>query len=441
MNAPLPVRPARARAETLKKKKKEAREASARRRVEAEAAVAAALRRGRLSFAERLGAAVESAKFDGDLDAWDAVGFTVRRHDTAKRARIVGFVAAVEAISPGLCLVPYGRHRVLGQAVVNMAVIADRLLRPVTSWQPRSRSQVRRWDELVAHVCCAYPQPPVLESAFLQPNLSDELRAVAPFIGLGGSWREAGLPTPITRAVAHRLSTSKERWGSLTIAVRQAQAVVAGVGPAHRRALLRCRPSWCFDAAKEELWLSVLGWLGRNPGVTADDVHAIFVALDDVDAAFSLRGRTATSLCSWARDRLRQVQLREKGRVDVGPLPRCSIDGGRYVLTREVDRLARVFSLEQIVDGAALVDEGLAMRHCVGTYADEAKAGGTAIFSMRVARFGEAPRRALTIEVDTTQNTIEQVRGKTNRSADADERTIVACWARERHLKIDEHAM
>ena len=77
----------------------------------------------------------------------------------------------------------------------------------------------------------------------------------------------------------------------------------------------------------------------------------------------------------------------------------------------------------------------------MGTYADQAKkVEFAAIFSLKVAQYGDAPRRALTIEVYSKLRRVEQVRGKAERSLDADERAVIEAWMRERGLTADAYA-
>jgi hypothetical protein len=441
MNAPAQVRPARVRAEAQKKKKKDLREQALRRRDEVRAACAAALSRARTPFVDRLARMLESHEgaFANDLAPWVVMRNFIDQLAEAKRPAARAFVVAVEARCPGLCLVPLARD-VLGRAVVNLARIADRLLRPVTSWEPRSRSRCRQWDELVAHTCAAFPQPVLLEAPFLQRFLPDDLRAVAPYVGLGGSWRTAGLPTTITKATAHLLSTSKGRFFSLTRAVRLAQAGSVDVSGVHRQALMAALPAWHFSEERDGLWLELFAWLARHPDLDPKAIPDVVGAVGSVDLPFSTRGRTTTSMVAWAKEELRQQKLRDEGRLNVGPLPPSGVDGGAYVLLKETDVCARRFEIVPIADGKALVDEGLAMKHCVGTYADAAKDGTTALFSVRVQRFAGAPRRLLTVEVGLKTRSVEQVRAKCNRSADDDEQAIVRCWAAERGLSVDQHA-
>ena len=439
------VRPARARAEAQKSKKKEARLSRAAKKLAEQAAVSQALRgRTRENFLARLKTALVSGKgFYRDLVAWHRVHHALLFVPLAERARVVDFVLAVEARAPGLCVlaIDEGRHDVVGRGVVNLGAVESKLHRSVTTFAPRARSLAAQWRELVAHTCFLFPSPPLLEACFFERGLTNELRALAAFIGGGGSWRKAPLTTTITRATAHLLSTSKVPAQRLSSAVRDAQAASVGVSPAHR-AVLEANAAWHFDAARDELWLSLFAFLARHPEMANDDVKVVAEGVSSVDVSFSLRGRTPVSLVRELRVRLKNDELRRKGRTDVGALASCDVEGGVYALNREAaDVCGRVFIVERIKDGLALVEEGIAMRHCVGTYADRAKEGSAAIFSLKVAQFGDAPRRALTIEVDPKRRRIEQVRGKANRAVDDDERAVILAWMRERGLTADPHAL
>lgn len=436
MNIPIGL-PARVRAEAQKKKKKEARLARAAEKIAVSAAVAVALR-GRGRFLQRLAdALVTRTGFTHDLSAWIPVNTALWSMTASAdaHAKTCAFLLAVEERAPGLCLLPVGND-VLGRALAHMAGVAGQLVRPIGTFAPRSRSLRGQWDELVAHTCFAFPSPPLLESCFLERGVDSHWRSLAPCIGNGGSWRKVALPTSLSRAAAHHLSSSKQRFATITAAVRDAQAAALGVTAAHLAGLAGFAGASFTTPERDALWLEFFSWLTRNVAVDAVELADIGCALIDVELPFSLHGRTHSSLLRFARDELKNRRLRAEGRLSVGALAPSGIEGGRYVLKRETDG-ARLFVIEAIEDGAALVEEGIAMRHCVGTYGQNAKAGGTAIFSLRVSQFGGAARRALTIEVDPKQRCIAQVRGKANRLLDDDERAVLLAWMAERELTAE----
>jgi PcfJ-like protein len=94
------------------------------------------------------------------------------------------------------------------------------------------------------------------------------------------------------------------------------------------------------------------------------------------------------------------------------------------------------WSFEELTSAEQLREEGLAMRHCVATYAQQCVQGTTVIVS--ATRDG---RRVLTIQVDMLRGAIAQVKGTANRSATLDETAAVDRWYRrwrdERRLPRD----
>lgn len=440
---------ARRAAEAVKERKKAARQQKKAQAAQLSTTVEQAFARARVPFSSRLRDALAPAVTKGEALAasfahfWPVVGALRALHTTAPGdvEAALDFVVDVEARCPGLLLVPLGPRRVLGCAVVALWTTRDVFVRPLSTFAPKPRGPVAQWDALVAHTCFAFPQPPLLEACFLDATLTVAQRRIAARVGAGASWRKVGAGATLTKAAAHLLSTSTERFTSLATAIRWAQARAAGVTPQQWHALRAAHPAWSLDNAREEVWLAFFDWLTRNPIAAADcDAVCDFVADRDVDFAF--KGRTAAALVARAKQAVHERTLRERGRLDVGALPKVDVDGGAYRLLREDGSLfAHRFEISQIVDGQDLVDEGIAMRHCVGTYAERAKAGEVALFAVRRTEPGDdRPRRLLTVEVDPRTRSVEQVRGKCNRDATADERAVIAAWAKERALVVDAYA-
>ncbi len=88
-----------------------------------------------------------------------------------------------------------------------------------------------------------------------------------------------------------------------------------------------------------------------------------------------------------------------------------------------VDENRSCWTFTELLSGAALFDDGQAMRHCVGGYGPRCQSGASAIVSIR--RDGE---RCLTVELAPETLRIVQVHGVCNRNASADERKIVDAW-------------
>lgn len=88
-----------------------------------------------------------------------------------------------------------------------------------------------------------------------------------------------------------------------------------------------------------------------------------------------------------------------------------------------VDENRACWTFAELLSGAALFDDGQAMRHCVGGYGPRCQSGASAIVS--ILRDGE---RCLTVEVAPRALRIAQVHGVCNLNPSADERKIVEAW-------------
>ena len=104
------------------------------------------------------------------------------------------------------------------------------------------------------------------------------------------------------------------------------------------------------------------------------------------------------------------------------------------------------WTIQELLDGKALYEEGRVMRHCVYTYVRDCLSGGTSIWSLRWIREGEEarPRRLLTIEVNNARRAVVQVRGHCNQTLGADRgnagmktaEAVLRRWAGEQRLSL-----
>ena len=81
------------------------------------------------------------------------------------------------------------------------------------------------------------------------------------------------------------------------------------------------------------------------------------------------------------------------------------------------------WSVVELSSTEQLVEEGQAMRHCVGGYDLYCKEGRSAIFSLK--RNGQ---RQATVEICPVTQAIRQVRGKCNREANTKEKNVIQRW-------------
>ena len=91
-----------------------------------------------------------------------------------------------------------------------------------------------------------------------------------------------------------------------------------------------------------------------------------------------------------------------------------------------------VWSITEKRSSLELVREGEAMQHCVGDieYANACYAGKSTIWSLGCDD-GTGRENLLTIEVDTQENNITEVRGYDNRLPNSNEISILKMWSLE----------
>ncbi len=437
---PAIVRPARAIAEARKQRQKIAREHDRQQRVVVDDACREALRRAALPRHEQLRAALgtvwNAERLCGVLRPFREAISGLQHSDTAAAyAAVVDVVCAVEAHAPGLLLVEVGEHGRLGRAIVRLAGYADRFVRPLSTWQPPRRQPDRVWRSLVQHTVQRFAMPAAWNVAFIDDVCDDAIVDAVVAVGNGHSWRTVPLPTFVSRAVAHALGTVDVVSASATSLIRDAQARALGLSPAHRGVV--CSHEGLDDFLHDEDGVeAVFAFLARHPQIAADDVKLVCEAIAGCEGSLpSMKGRTDRSLIALCIEMIGDAKQRAAGRLDVGAFLPSTIAGGDYVLRDDKSYEQPTFLIAPIGNGSELVEEGIAMRHCVGTYAERARRGEVIIFGVGVAVGGSPAKRALTIEVRPATRSIIQVRGKGNRQPSDIERGIVRCWAQEQGLQ------
>lgn len=146
--------------------------------------------------------------------------------------------------------------------------------------------------------------------------------------------------------------------------------------------------------------------------------------------AFSWKGRSPASLLRGARAYQRALPqpVGRFGAAHVaGKAPTWS---GHNWDWQQVEQGGAVWSVRELTSMHELAEEGVAMDHCVASYAAECASGRTAIFSCRLNG-----QRILTLEVDPCSLRIRQARGARNRPPSAAELRLVDLWRLERIVR------
>jgi hypothetical protein len=93
------------------------------------------------------------------------------------------------------------------------------------------------------------------------------------------------------------------------------------------------------------------------------------------------------------------------------------------------------WTIVELLSSREVLEEGLAMRHCVANYIGHCAMGRTSIWSLkRVSDAGKALRK-LTLEVDLSGQ-IAQARGLSNRWPTIEEKEVLRRWAQAENLTV-----
>jgi len=202
-----------------------------------------------------------------------------------------------------------------------------------------------------------------------------------------------------------------------------------------------------------DFWVSVLRFFVHNPfldtlhyGPIIDYVHdqkferrEVFVGPGVVEQqapphpGFTMRGRTPESL-------LRQVgewhtQLGREQRFGPAQWKSSGIEGLSVIEGRDRSLNRRRWTITELLNRDALVDEGRTMRHCVATYARSCASGRSSVWSMQ-CESSEGRERVLTIEVRPSTRTVMEARGKFNAAPTPQAMRILNQWTAKAGLGI-----
>jgi len=337
------------------------------------------------------------------------------------------------------------------EALIHLARFGSAHIRPMGDWA----GSVSSWRPAVAslahYLICKYHVPAFLASSWYaaQDAFADTTRGWFVAHAGGASFRSLELPIAMTRKMEHIFLASFDHL-SIEHAMRRAELLALDVPAEFVQAILSSRLA--TDLSHGVFWRTVWFFLIANAGAIdpaqigpmIDFIQAIrhqrvmvetadgSVEMDPPQPAFSVKGRTAQSMLrliqnwhrslgvggpgiSWTPSTLRPMLLEE-------PSPDPSIPPKRW-------------QMMELTNSAQLQAEGVALHHCVASYAVQCRWGTSRIWSLRCGR-GEKVHHVLTIEIDPKRRAIVQVRGRANRGASGKPLRLLQDWAGRERLQL-----
>lgn len=396
----------------------------------------------RTSFGEaqkaRLDVSVRHAR--ATLASFHRTGFDRLLHVVHARSRLFGRAVLGAPRARDLSLVEFAPLR----GLVAMARRRQAWLAEPETWSPPSRAPFVIFASLAQHLFARWPMPAFMASAWY--GLFEEHRSWYESVGAGESWRRVGIPMPISRAMAHLLPRAPAS-SSIVGGLRWAQVTAMGGTPELARALVATRLGRTL--AHEDFWESVVRFFASHPeiapahvgeiiemiedrrhGTAAGFVDGAYGVLPPVEPDFAIAGRTLASLLALVDERNFGTRIRTRHSVSwrTSTLrPLALVD----------HRKQYAWSITELCSSDALLVEGRAMRHCIGTYVGRCRRGESSVWTMQL----ETPtqqRRVLTIEVDMRRRKINCARRRANARPSDAERAILAQWAEQEGIAMLE---
>jgi hypothetical protein len=337
------------------------------------------------------------------------------------------------------------------EALVNLSRFTGAHIRTMGKWSGMSTSWRSAVSSLAQHLVCKYPVPPFLAASWYATDDADGERTREWFVAhaRGASFRSLDLPIDMTRKMEHIFLASQNHLG-IEPAMRRAELLALGAADDLVQAVLATRVA--TDLRNGEFWRTVWMFLIANAraldmahiGPMIDFVHAIrhervavetpggIVLRDPPQPSFSMNGRTLQSM-----QRLMQEWHRGLGTLSGGltwapsPLQPMLMEEP----SRDPSAPPLVWQLMELTNGTQLRTEGVALHHCVASYADRCWRGASRIWSLRVRR-GEKLRHVLTIEVDVKRRAVVQARGWGNRAASGKPLRLLQEWTVRERLQL-----
>ena len=325
-------------------------------------------------------------------------------------------------------------------------------LRPVEDWQPRTHNTRRQFASLAHHLLAEHPVPIFMDSVWFLGTDATAIRRQRWFthIGRGKNLRTADIPLPLTKRMAHHFLLAPNHF-TVDQGLRWGQVLGLG-GTAHlAQAVISTRLGQQFE--NDDFWITVIRFFIDNPML--DLVHlgpiidylqnqrfekrdefvapGVFKRMPSPQPNLTMKGRSPEGL-------LRQVerwhwQLAHE-KVDLkSQWPGSGIMGFDCIEGKEGTPSLRRWTIRELLNSHALVAEGRAMRHCVGSYAQSCSRRVTSIWTLQMQNH-EGNHRILTVEVRLSDKVLCQARGKRNVLPDGKSRDILRRWAAKEGLRL-----
>lgn len=293
------------------------------------------------------------------------------------------------------------------EVLVALSRESDSWRRPATEWRPRTHNSERQLSSLARHLYALWEVPKFLDSAWREGGMRGlEWQGWFLHLGRGGSVRELDLPALYTKRMAHCFLQAPPDF-SIPDALRYGQVLALGGNERLARAIRETRLVRGFE--NEEFWLSVLRFFASNAFLEDGHVAPIIDYLQDQRFEerelhhpsgrierlppprpnLTMKGRCAQRLLREVEEWHGALAQPRGGRAERRFEP-SGLRPMRFAEGAKEDEPSREWVVRELLSTSQLVEEGRAMRHCVGLLRTT---GWKGLLPMdgRADRLGETP--------------------------------------------------
>jgi hypothetical protein len=368
--------------------------------------------------------------------------FEVAGNDTPAFQRLVLYVrqhTETLRILPVGGYVAWGPAQTFVDGLLSLSAHHRSWRRDVDTWEPTNGSAWLQFASLANHLFGDRPVPAFMTSAWFEGRSADARRHQKWFKHLSLGYGIRGVATPIQMTkLMERHFVQAPHQCSVNQAIRWSQVRGLGGDTALAKAIVATALGQQFE--HEEYWSLVIRFLIDNPDLGIANIGSVIEYLHLNRQLCRLKPSSKRSKRKAAEEFLSRVQHWRsqppllKTSASLG-WKRSDIGEFEY----DDDRRAwspSVWKVRELLDSNELLDEGRAMRHCVGSYGRRCASGISTIWSLTCSDSQSQCRRELTIEVNPKNRKIVQAKGRRNSVPTVEARRIMLLWASEEGLEV-----
>jgi hypothetical protein len=316
-------------------------------------------------------------------------------------------------------------------------------VRRVEDWRFEAGNPRPALAQLARHLLVRWEMPGFMDSVWLNDGwVWREFHDWYVHIGAGGSPRDPAAPVELSKQQIVFFSEIPATW-SLPEHVWRVRAYIeargAGASPELAvlvgSSLLGDSRMSAQNGERGAFWQSVLRYLVRHPEFPQRQIDPLvnFLEAQKFGAhapmpGMSMKGRSPGML-------LREMVVWQEHTHRGMSYSALFKPSGRNGLKLDASDGKGGWMIGELLSSRELLEEGMAMRHCVANYIPTCATGRTSMWSMRRMNSSGRYMRKLTVEVDVSGQ-IAQARGLGNRWPTLDELDVLQTWALAEGLTV-----